>query len=98
MTYKLVFLEVAKKEWDRLSKEIQKQLRIKLTKVLENPCVPKNKLSKMKDCYKIKLGASGYRLIYRIYEDRIVVQVIAIGKRDKDIVYETVRQRIDFDE
>ncbi|MDF3033514.1 MAG: hypothetical protein K0R76_468 [Alphaproteobacteria bacterium] len=94
MTYKLTFLESARKEWDDLPSTIQKQLKAKLFKIIERPYIPKNKLSGLKDCYKIKLRASGYRLVYRVYEDRIVVEVVAIGKRDKSAIYKLVRQRL----
>jgi mRNA interferase RelE/StbE len=94
MTYKLTFLEPAKKEWDRLSKQIQIDFKKKLSKRLENPIILKDKLSGLKDCYKIKLRTVGYRLIYKVYEDRVVVQVIAVAKRDKDAVYKLAKLRV----
>jgi mRNA interferase RelE/StbE len=48
----------------------------------------------MPDCYKIKLRAAGYRLVYRVYDDRIVVQVIAVGKRERNEVYKTAVGRM----
>jgi mRNA interferase RelE/StbE len=95
MTYRITFLESAKKEWDNLPKEIQKQIKAKLLKIKEYPCILKNKLSGLKDCYKMKLRASGYRLVYRIYEGRLVIQIVAVAKRDKSEVYNLVRHRID---
>ena len=49
---------------------------------------------RIKDCYKIKLRASGYRLVYRVHEDRVIIQVIAVGKRDKSEVYRLVHHRM----
>lgn len=95
MTYNLTFLESAKKEWDDLPKTIQKQLKNKLLKVLEYPYIPKNKLSGLKDCYKIKLRSSGYRLVYRVYEERVVIQIVAVGRRDKSEVYKLVHHRME---
>jgi mRNA interferase RelE/StbE len=46
------------------------------------------------DCYKIKLRAAGYRLVYRVIKQRLVVQVIAVGKRDKNEVYRTMMKRL----
>ena len=43
--------------------------------------------------YKIKLRASGYRLVYEIIEDEIVVLVVAVGKRDKNLVYRKASKR-----
>lgn len=94
MTYRLLFLKSAKKEWDKLSPDIKKQLKNKLIKRLEIPYVPKDKLAGLENCYKIKLRASGYRLVYRVFEERVVVQVIAIGKREKSEVYKAASDRL----
>jgi len=48
----------------------------------------------MPDCYKIKLRSAGYRLIYRVDEQEVFVTVIAVGRRDKQKVYETARSRL----
>lgn len=94
MTYKIAFSESAKKEWDDLPSAIKKQFMTKLSKIIEYPRIPKNKLSDLKDCYKIKLRASGYRLVYRVYDDQVIIEVIAIGKRDKALTYKHARQRL----
>ncbi len=94
MIYKLTFLVSAKKEWDKLSPEIQKQFKEKLKRRLENPCIDKDRLSHLKDCYKIKLRSIGYRLVYRVFQDRVIVQVIAVGKRDKNFIYQIAMKRV----
>lgn len=93
MTYKLIFLESAKKEWEKLDKLIRDEFKKKLSERLENPIVPKDRLFGIKDCFKIKLRSIGYRLVYKVYEMRIVVQVIAVGKRDKNAVYKLSKLR-----
>jgi len=60
---------------------------------LENPRIISTALSGMKDCYKIKLRATGYRLVYRVFDDRLVIQVIVVGKRDKGEVYKKMKDR-----
>ena len=50
-------------------------------------------LSGFKNHYKIKLRASGYRLVYEVIDEEIYILVIAIGKRDKSLVYKKARQR-----
>ncbi len=94
MTYNLTFLESAKKEWDKLDEQTQKDFKKKLLERIDNPLVPKDKLTGLKDCYKIKLRTVGYRLVYRVYNDRVVVQVIAVAKRDKNLVYKLVKSRL----
>lgn len=94
MNYSLEFDERALKEWKKLGVTIQTQFKKKLSKILENPKIEANKLHSMPDCYKIKLRASGYRLIYQVIDDRVVVFVLAIGKRERLQAYDTVSQRL----
>ncbi len=93
MAYALTFLKEAEKEWRKLDSSIKRQLQKKLNERLHNPRIPSARLNDMPDCYKIKLRKIGYRLIYRVYDDRIVVQVIALGRRD-DGIYITAQKRM----
>ncbi|WP_163362308.1 type II toxin-antitoxin system RelE/ParE family toxin, partial [Escherichia coli] len=47
----------------------------------------------LKDCYKIKLRAAGYRLVYRVDDQAVTVTVIAAGRRERGLAYETARKR-----
>jgi mRNA interferase RelE/StbE len=87
MTYKLDFLEEALAEWNKLNPSIKQPLKKKLIKVLENPRIPKNKLSGHPNRYKIKLRSIGYRLVYEVV-DGVVVIVIAVGRRENNAVYD----------
>ncbi|MGW8157694.1 MAG: type II toxin-antitoxin system RelE family toxin [Desulfoprunum sp.] len=93
MSYKLKFLPTALKEWNKLDKAIQSQFKKKLRERLEFPHVPGSQLSGFKNHYKIKLRASGYRLVYEVIDEEIYVLVIAIGKRDKNMVYKKADDR-----
>jgi mRNA interferase RelE/StbE len=53
----------------------------------DNPRVESSRLSGMTDCYKIKLRAAGYRLVYQAFDERVVVVVVAVGKREDSAVY-----------
>ncbi len=86
-TYELEFLPSAQREWEKLGATVRTQFRKKLTGLLQAPRVPSAKLTGMPDCYKIKLRSAGYRLVYRVDDDRIVVIVVAVGKRDRNAVY-----------
>ena len=94
MTYKLDFLEEALAEWNKLNPSIKQPLKKKLIKVLENPRIPKNKLPGHPNRYKIKLRSVGYRLVYEVDNQEIIVFVIAVGKRENNKVYDIARDRI----
>jgi mRNA interferase RelE/StbE len=93
MPYELEFLASALKEWKRLDPNTREQLRNKLRERCENPHVPSAKLFGAKDRYKVKLRSVGCRLLYEVEDDRLVVLVIAIGKREGSQVYEAARRR-----
>ena len=92
-TFELEFLPSAQKEWRKLSPNIRDQFKKKLADRLNNPRVPAAKLSDMPDCYKIKLRAAGYRLVYRVDDGRVVVVVVAVGRRDRNAVYKAALGR-----
>ncbi len=91
--YKLKFLPTALKEWKKLDSTIKGQLKKKLKERLQSPHVEASLLYGFENHYKIKLRASGYRLVYKVIEKEIVVIVIAVGKRDKGQVYKKAAQR-----
>jgi mRNA interferase RelE/StbE len=94
MTYNLEFKSSALKEWKKLEPALRQRFKKKLAERLEHPRVEASQLHGLPDCYKIKLRTAGYRLVYQVIEDRLVVQVIAVGPRDHDRVYDTARQRL----
>lgn len=94
MTYKLDFKKSAWKEWQKLGSTLQQQFKKKLVERLENPHVPASKLSGAENMYKIKLRQSGYRLVYQVKDDVIVVTVLAVGKRERSDVYLSAVKRV----
>ena len=94
MIYELIFDDEALKEWKKLQPQIKEQFKTKLKERLKNPRVPKDKLSGMKDVYKIKLRSAGYRLAYRVNDQKIEIVVIAVGKRENNAIYESLSKRI----
>lgn len=93
-TYSLAFLPSAQREWRKLGSTVQKQFVKKLRERLVEPRVEAARLHALPDCYKIKLRDAGYRLVYRVCDDVLIVQVIAVGKRDKDRVYTDAGKRL----
>lgn len=94
MSYKLEFGRAALKEWRKLDNSLRTQFKNKLEERLSSPHVASDKLRKYEAVYKIKLRRSGYRLIYQVREEEIVVIVVAIGKREKEEVYKKLDDRI----
>jgi len=93
MRYKLKFLPSALKEWKKIDTSIQPQFKKKLKERLQQPHSPNNRLSGFENHYKIKLKASGYRMVYEVIDLELVVLVIAIGKREKNTVYKKAAKR-----
>ncbi len=93
MRYRIKFLPSALKEWKKLAPPIQKQFKKKLNERILNPRVQASQLRGFKDMYKIKLRSVGYRLVYEVSDSEIAVYVIAVGKRERGIVYTKVEQR-----
>jgi mRNA interferase RelE/StbE len=93
MIYSLDFVESALKEWRKLAAPIREQFKKKLAERLERPHVPSARLHGMPDCYKIKLRASGYRLVYQVDDGILVVTVIAVGTRSGGSVYQAAGRR-----
>ncbi len=91
--YKLKFLPTALKELKKLDAAIQGQLKKKLKERLQNPHVQSSRLHGFENHYKITLRASGYRLVYEVIDKEIIVLVIAVGKKDKNLVYKKAAKR-----
>ncbi len=93
MSYELKFLPSALREWRQLSPNLRDQFKKKLMERVENPEVPADRLRGRSDCYKIKLRSSGYRLVYEVEKKTVTIYVIALGKRDRSVVYKRAKKR-----
>ena len=94
MSYELAFDPRALKEWYKLGDTVRAQFKKKLAQVLAEPRIESARLTDLPDCYKIKLRASGYRLVYQVRDDVVMVFVIAVGKREKLVVYHDANKRL----
>jgi len=93
MTYELGFLDSALKEWRKLDANTRNQFKKKLIERLDQPHVPSARLSGSKGRYKIKLRGAGYRLVYEVHDAQVIVIVVAVGRRDRNAVYQTAQLR-----
>ncbi len=93
-SYDLEFNVDALKEWRKLDGSIQAQFKKQLAKRLLDPHVPSARLrGDLQNTYKIKLRDAGYRLVYEVIEQRLVIVVMAVGRRDHDEVYRVASKR-----
>lgn len=93
MIYELGFVEAALKEWRKLDSNTRELFKKKLTERCANPHVPSAKLSGAKGRYKIKLRNVGYRLVYEVRDEQLIIIVIAVGKRNCGTVYKEATKR-----
>jgi len=94
MTYKLLFHEKALKEFKDLDPNLRERFKRKLEERQKAPHVPADRLSGQRDRYKIKLKSPGFRLVYEVDDDQIIVFVLAIDKRERSTVYEKAALRV----
>lgn len=94
MTFSLEFDQRALKEWKKLGDTVRQQFKKKLAEILVNPRIEANRLRDLPDCYKIKLRSAGYRLIYQVIDQEVVVFVVAVDKRENEAAYRKAEDRL----
>jgi len=92
--YDVEFVPSALREWRKLGSSLRDQFKKKLEERRRNPHVPHDRLTHLSHCYKIKLRSAGYRLVYEVVDERLVVMVISVGKRERAEAYETAARRL----
>jgi mRNA interferase RelE/StbE len=93
--YSLKFVPDAWREWQALDGSIKQALKPLLAKRLQNPHVPGSLLHReLAGCYKVKLLKQGYRLVYVVENDELVVLVLSVGKREDNVAYLAATKRV----
>jgi mRNA interferase RelE/StbE len=93
-SYKLRFMPEALEEWQQLDGSVKANLKKLLAKRLDSPHVPGGELhGPLVGCYKIKLRQQGVRLVYAVEDDSLIVLVLAIGKREGGVAYQSAGAR-----
>ena len=93
--YRLQFVPSAWAEWQKLDGSVKEPLRKLLKKRLDNPYVPGAALhGALVGHYKIKLNKQGYRLVYGVQDDVLIVMVMAVDKREDSVVYQSAMARV----
>lgn len=89
--YRLQFVPSAWAEWQALDGSVKETLKNRL----DNPHVPGGELhGALAGHYKIKLRKQGYRLVYGVQDDILMVMVMAVDKREDSAVYPSAMARI----
>lgn len=98
MIYEIKFKEGAEVDFLGFDGRVKKLIAKQLQKIALSPELGEllgNKAGfDLSGCRKMYVDNKRVRIVYRIVEDKIVVEVIAIGDRDEMSVYEDAAQRI----
>ena len=82
--YQVVLTRTAQRQLDKLTDFIADPLLEAIQNLAQNPRPPGCKKLKGRSAYRIRKG--DYRIIYELYDDVLVVEIIAVGHRRE--VYE----------
>ena len=93
--FRIQFIKESAKDWNGLDNSVKLELKKNLQSRLQNPIVESSRLKgDLSDCYRIRAPKSGYRLIYRVENEALVILVIAVGKREDEEVYRSAARRM----
>jgi mRNA interferase RelE/StbE len=99
MAYNVIFTKDAENDLEGLDKSIRTQVVKKAIVLQENPFLGDalgNKLGlDLTGFYKLYVAKKAYRIVYRLIGEQIeVVEIVGIGKRDKEEIYRLVVKRL----
>ncbi len=82
MSYKVEILKGALKQLKKLSPQLQERIQVKIDELAIEPRPNQvKKLKNRENAYRIRVGI--YRVIYDIFDDILLVNVVEIGHRSK---------------
>jgi len=99
MVYKIEFLPDAEKDFGSLDGSIRDEVTKKIDALADNPFLGKPLGKKygvdLTGFYKLYVSKKKYRIVYRLIGKHIeVIEIVGIGKRDKEEVYKLVARRL----
>lgn len=94
--YEVYCIKHAYKEWESLNHSIKAQFLKKLQKLIIEPRIDKNHLrGDLSNCYKIKLKRAGYRLVYQVIDEKVILLIWSVDKRENSDVYDEAVRRVE---
>ncbi len=98
MAYKVEFLPEAAREFEALDGSLKKVAAKQIEKLSERPELGEPLGKRMgidlTGYRKIYFGKRGYRIVYEIQRQKLVILIIGIGKRERAEIYREVAQRL----
>ena len=99
MAFKIEFHPEAVKDFDRLDGSVRKEVAKKIDGLSENPFLGKPLGNKMgldlTGFFKLYVSKKKIRIVYRLLRDYLeVIEIIGIGKREKEEVYKLIFRRL----
>ena len=113
-TVEVLFTENSKADYDTLTPELQKECSLLLHKLehvgkkLGIPLENKNGRD-LRGYFKLYFNQARHRIVYTVIDEYIEItaigetmkeslEIVGIGKREKEFIYDTIYQRIDIQE
>ena len=91
MAYKVEFLPEAAREFEALDGSLKRVAAKQIDKLVERPELGEHLGKRMgidlTGYWKIYFGKKGYRIVYEIQRERLVILIIGIGKRERAEIY-----------
>ena len=98
MAYKVEFLPEAAREFEALDGSLKRVAAKQIDKLAERPELGEPLGKRMgidlTGYRKTYFGKKGYRILYEIQRDKLVVLIIGIGKRERAEIYGEVARRL----
>ena len=98
MGYRVEFLPEAAREFEALDGSLKKLAARQIEKLVERPELGESLGNKMgidlTGYRKVYFGKKGYRIVYEIQQQRLIVLIVGIGKRERAEIYREVARRL----
>jgi mRNA interferase RelE/StbE len=99
MAFKIEFHPEAARDFQALDGSVQKEVGKRIDALAENPFLGKPLGKKMgldlTGFYKLYAARKKYRIVYRLHKEYLeLVEVIGIGKREKEEIYKLIFHRL----